>query len=542
MENPNILNKKYQNLAGSKEVSRAVEETKKDKERVSLPHSKIERTQAYLNRIEKLIDDPRGWELLSHKITKDFTLNLEDEEVLQKTINILHKIDVQTAIEGGQGREVQQTQGLSQEKINETYRSGAFERLGSQEQSVNEWLDYLKQNDADYPMWFRYLAMRNLKKMGRLDKEEGEYSKRSKSSIDSFPDLNAEALAFVYRTLDKGLGSKEYVYNSDIHTEEEKLQIEAKRVKVEQLLQKKDFAGLYAFSQLETSGASNRESLEGEWKVFEQNSEPEILVETLEHKGTGWCTASGSAPAHLKGGDFHVYYTKGDSGVYSEPRVAIRMENGVVREVRGVEHKQNLEPALVEIAQERYTSLPGGDKFEKKSEDMARVTEIVKRTEKSGDLNTEDLRFLYELDGKIEGFGYQRDLRLDELLKNRDTKEDLVSLFNCRFDQIAKTYDEALSGDIVYYGGTIGLSGRISAEGLTFPKQIGGHLYLNGLTSTEGLILPEYIGGRLGLDGLRSAKGLVLPAYIGGHLALESLSLVDKEMLREKYPQHASKI
>ena len=521
MENLNFLNKKYQNLAESREVSRAVEETKKDIERVSLPHSKIERVQAYLDRIEKLINDPRGWELLSHKIKKEFTLDLDDEEVLNRTINVLHRIEVQTAIEGGQTAEVEKTKSMSEEQITEIYKPGALERKRSQEKSLDEWLDYLKQNDAEYPMWFRYLVIRNLKKMGRLDKEEAEYSKRSKSSLDSFPDLNAEALAFVYRILDKGLGSKEYIYDPEIHTEEEKSQIEEKRNQLEILLAKKDFAGLYAFSQLETDGSSNRESLDGEWKIFEQNSDPDVLVETLAHKGTGWCTASGSAPAHLQGGDFHVYYTKGNSGVYSEPRVAIRMENGKVREVRGVDHKQNLEPALVEIAQERYSSLEGGDKFEKKSEDMAYVTSLVKKKENEEEFSDQDLRFLYEIDSNIEGFGYQKDLRIEELLKERNKKEDLSLLFNCRPDQISGTKEEALSGDIVYHVGDLNLSGLSSAEGLTLPDHVGGYLNLNGLSSAEGLILPDHIGGGLHLNGLSSA---------------------DKEMLREKYPQHIDKI
>jgi len=534
MENPSFLNKKYQNLPGSKEVSRAVEETKKDPERVSLPHSKTERTQAYLNRIENIINDPRGWELLSHKIKEDFTLDLEDPEVLQKTINTLHRIDVNTAIEGGQLAEVQQTQNISQEQINDTYMKGAFEKKGSQEESLNQWLDYLKQNDAEYPVWFQYFTMRNLKKMGRFNKEEQEYSKRSRNSLDSFPELNAEALGEVYRLLNKGLGNKEYTYNPDIHTPEQKLELEAKRSHLEKLLSKKDFAGIYSFAQMESEGNSNREHLEGEWKKFEQNSDPEILEETLRNKGTGWCTATGSAEAHLQGGDFYVYYTKGDSGTYTEPRIAIRMENEQVREVRGVEHQQNLEGDLVDIAQEKYTTLPGGDKYEKKALDMKRVTALTKKHENGEELETDDLRFLYEIDGSIQGFGNSRDLRIVQLLEGRDQRTDLTKVFDCRPEQIALTQEEALTGDCVFYKGGLSLSGLSSAEHLKLPEHLGGRLFLDGLTSAEHLKLPEHLGGGLSLSGLSSAEHLKLPEHLGGRLFLDGLTSAE----HLKLPEH----
>ena len=494
------MNKKYPNLPGSKEVSRAVEVAKKDPERIRAPHTKIERTQAYLDRIDRIIDDPRGWQLLSQKIRKDMTLELDNPEILQKTINLLHHIDVNTAIDGGQKQEIQKLGQLSQETINETYRSGAFERKGSQLASLDEWMNYLQQNDAEYPTWFRYFVMRNLGKMGRLDKEKNIYSKRSKTSLDAFPDLNAEALANVYRILNKGLGSKEYLYDPERDTPEQEQEIKNKRSHVETLLAKKDFVGLYAFAQMESEGNSNRESLDGEWRVFPQNSNPEELVETLARKGTGWCTASGSAPAHLKGGDFHVYYTLGNQGVYSEPRIAIRMENGRVREVRGVAHRQAMEAELLETAQERYQSLPGGDKFEKKSADMKYVTELVKKQKRGEDFSDEDLQFLYELDHPIEGFGYTKDVRVTELLEERNERQDLSKLFHCRPEQIALSKEEALSGNIVYFKGDLDLS---------------------SLNSAQDLILPERIGGGLDLSGL---------------------NFEDRELLRKKYPQHAEKI
>jgi|GEM_PF-1096303 len=93
-----------------------------------------------------------------------------------------------------------------------------------------------------------------------------------------------------------------------------------------------------------------------------------------------------------------------------------------------------------------------------------------------------------------------------------------------------------------HIGGYLYLSNLKSAEGLTLPKNIGGDLSLWGLTSAEGLTLPEHIGGGLNLSNLTSAEGLTLPERIGGDLDLSKLTSADKQMLREKYPQHIEKI
>lgn len=102
-----------------------------------------------------------------------------------------------------------------------------------------------------------------------------------------------------------------------------------------------------------------------------------------------------------------------------------------------------------------------------------------------------DLRFLYEFDSKIEGFGYQEDQDKDK--EGRDTKEDLSSITGFSKDEVSITKEEALSGDIKYHYGDQSLSGLTSAEDLKLPQSIGGNLWLNNLTSPEGLKLsPEH--------------------------------------------------
>jgi len=436
----NFLEQKYGDMPGSKPVSRAVEQAKKNPDRKFAPHSRDERIEAYLDRLDKIVEDERGWELLKNKIIKDLVIKTDDEETLTKIATGLYESEKRIAVEQGRRNEIMDLG--SNEDLMKGYENLAKEKRDIQVKSLNSWLDYLKQNDAQYPTWFRYFVVRNLSKMGTLDKEKGEYGKRTSYTIAPFPEINSEALGFVYRMLTTGVGSQEFVQEDQ----------KQKRTELEKIIEKKDFVKLYVFAQIETAGQLNRESLKGEWVKYDQGSDYHILENALRGKGTGWCTAEGSAPSHLQNGDFYVYYTKGTSGNYSEPRIAIRMQGNEIAEVRGVNHRQELEPALIDVAQEKYHSLPGGGKFDKKSNDMKKVTELAKKQEKNEQFSREDLIFLYEMNEGIEGFGYEKDPRIRELQDKRNSKEDAPIVFGCEPNQIAYNKEEIKEDTKAYIG------------------------------------------------------------------------------------------
>ena len=288
--------------------------------------------------------------------------------------------------------------------------------------------------------------------MGTLDKKRGEYTKRAEHTIAPFPEINSETLGFVFRMLTTGIGHNEFVFNPETDEPEKEKEIQQKHNELTKLIAKKDFIKLYAFAQIETAGQLNKESLRGEWVKYDQGSDFHVLENSLKGKGTGWCTAEGSAYGHLGGGDFYVYYTIGKGGKYTEPRIAIRMEGDHVAEVRGVNHRQELEPALLDLATEKYHSLPGGEKFDKKSHDMKTMTDLAKKQEKNQPFTRDDLTFLYELNGSIEGFGYERDPRIEELRSQRTMKTDLPIMFECSPEQIAYKKEDLKSDTKAYIG------------------------------------------------------------------------------------------
>src|SRR3990172_7708593 len=457
-----FLIEKYGDLPGSKPVERA---SRKARHEGKSAHTKQERVDAYMDRLEGISEDERGFSLLKYKILDRFTINTDDEETLSSLAQGLYESEKKQAIEQGRGADVQRLESQAGNVV-KYYKPLIEEKAEIQRQTLSSWLDYLQENDAKQPMWFRYFVVRNLGQMGIFDKERMTYSKRTPKTIAAFPELNSEALGWVYKRL-AGIDQEEAIDPNDPQTEE-------KKDYLGKIIQSKDFPKLYALAQVETAGKLNRQTIEGEWRKYDQGSDYHFLENDLKGKGTGWCTAEGSASAHLQGGDFYVYYTKGADDKYTDPRVAIRMEGDNVGEVRGVNHRQELEPELVDIAQERYHELPGGEIYDKKAADMKEMTAIYNKCFKidkgTGEkiylnpaLTKDELTFLYEINFPIEGFGYDKDTRIAELRNKRDPKEDAPIVFECQPEEIAWSEQEISPGTKAYIGPLFkGIFGRLA--------------------------------------------------------------------------------
>lgn len=288
-----------------------------------------------------------------------------------------------------------------------------------QRAGLGKWVEYLGGEDGGYPDWFKHYTWTSITKLGTYDKDKQEFQKRSRGTTAPYPELNREALAYVYDVLNKARVQGEKV---DGGANDEKLQ---------KLLKSANFGKLYAHAVLEVTPDSPelRKDTRGSWTKFNQTDDPRTarrLSGSLQGHGTGWCTAGESTAAmQLQGGDFYVYYTRDEKGKDTVPRVAIRMEQGEVAEVRGVNAAQELEPEMADITAEQLKKLPGGEEYIRKAQDMKRLTLLEKKITANPDteLTSEELRLLYQLDYEIQGFGYEEDPRIGEIRHSRGDRD-----------------------------------------------------------------------------------------------------------------------
>jgi len=409
-------------------------------------------------------------------------------------------------------------QGRGDIEITDEIRSQSSEVIISDQKStLDNWIEYFNTTDSkSCPTWAKYWAFTNMLKLSTYDKEKHAFAKRDKDTVAPFPDLNRESLAYVIDIIVKK-ANKEGIQSTEYNPE------------LKKLIEGANFGKLYAYAIEKVTPTEENELLNtnGEWIKYPQNSDHMPLVRSLQGYGTGWCTAGEStAQAQLEDGDFYVYYSYGKDdkqGHPTIPRVAIRMGGSQIAEVRGIAPEQNLDPHIGDIVNKKLAGFPDGKAYQKKSADMKRLTEMDKKNSAGEDLTIDDLRFLYEINSKIEGFGYKADPRIEEVKEKRDVKSDLSLITGYSRQQISTTKEQALRGEIKFHYGNLYLGGVRSAQGLKLPETVNGFLYLNDLQSAEGLKLPETVNGHLDLSGLQSAQGLKLSETVNGNLYLGGL-------------------
>jgi len=442
-----FLHKKDSKLHTSKAVELEMERKKIRGEEVS--QKPAEKISDWLEVIERTHtghrEDPEVMERIKNYYHKEYVIKSED---IPESAYLLEQ---RIAREAGHGTI----------EITDEFRKRKQEQIiNDQTHSLDKWLDYLTSEDAKYPTWAKYWAFKCIVTMGKLEKGEDEngqetarFAPRTKDTTASFPALNSAALSMT-------IGALRSKLEEDQKSKDERQPIEniSKKLKDEEfqkLLTTENFSKLYKQFLLEQPMYSTEglKEIRGKWITYSQGSKPEQLVKSLEGYPLEWCIRDiGTARDYLQGGDMYVYYSVNEAGEAKIPRLAIRMQEDSIAEVRGIAHDQNLDPYIAPVVETKMKEFPDGEKYEKKSADMKKLTEIENKTQKKQQLTKEELTFLYEINSKIEGFGYNRDPRIKELLDQRDPKQDAPVVFDCKPDQIAYTEKEINENTKAYIG------------------------------------------------------------------------------------------
>ncbi len=445
-------------LQKTEEVQNAVEK----KERLSgesIPNDPTPRIDTYINRLENIFLNPD--EEVRERNIDMFRNKIHDNLLIKRESFPESYFDLQKRIARERGQAVEEIP----EETKEQMKSVAIE---DQKASLDAWIDYLSSNDAMYPAWFKYYVWTQVTKLSQFDKERGEYKTRTSTTVAPFPDIYREPLAQIadlyekYPTLKKEIEPKVQTLRAKrnalrkqlkgLETETERTAIQDEMDVIEREIAhieaplndfNKKFPSLYAELTNKSLAASmeGKEETRGEWIKYNHGDmdDAEKLYSSLEHKGTGWCTAGKStAEAQVESGDFYVYYTYDKNGTPTQPRIAIRMQGDDIGEVRGVLPHQNLEPIMQDVLNEKLKDFGSkADAYRKKFEDMKLLTKIDEKTKNGEQLNKSDLEFLYETNGTIQGFGYDMDPRIYEIRGQRDRIKDMITIFDCTEKEVA---------------------------------------------------------------------------------------------------------
>ena len=384
-----------------------------------LPGKNNERRNfAYLSRLDRIIEkhgdkaEQKIWEASAENVVMDYE-DIPDSYWKQQE---------QILRDNGQGRELSR---YEKEIL-------AEDLIDKQRQSITSWANYLGDKNCPYPLWFKVYAFDGISKMSNaLNLDEADYNRRDNTTALSFPKLNAEILAKVYRQINDFYGVDKENWLSK-HSDDEKLV---------SLVKSANFPKLYAKELVDTKviikTPERTEDVHGDWFEYKLGDEEEIsnLAE-----GTRWCVVDPNvAHNYLVYGEYgHSRSTRADEesnskakfiifrledpnapGIFaSNGSASIRLDpNGIVDEISGLNDGQAVEDALVPIVKKKALSLPGGEKYLQKFDDKQTLIKLDNKRKEGEDLTKEELSFLYELDRPIATLDtYNRkDPRIPEL-------------------------------------------------------------------------------------------------------------------------------
>ena len=420
-----------------------------------LPGKNNERRNfAYLSRLNNMVE--KHGDALEQKLwvasAENLVMDYEDIP------DAYWKQQEQILRDNGQGRELSRYE----KKIL------AEDLIDKQRQSITSWANYLGDKNCPYPLWFKVYAFDGISKMSNaLNLDDADYNRRDNTTALSFPKLNAEILAKVYRQINDFYGVDKENWLAQ-HSDDEKLV---------SLVKSANFPKLYAKELVDTKvilkTPERTEDVHGDWFEYKLGDKEEIASLA---EGTRWCVVDPNvAHNYLVYGEYgHSRSTRADEESNSKAKFIIfRLEDpnapgifasngsasirlgpdGKVAEISGLNEGQAVEDALVPIVKEKALSLPGGEKYLQKFDDKQTLIKLDNKMKEGEDLTKEELSFLYELDRPIATLDTynEEDPRIPELKekydleyaleKGVDANKMVASLDSCN---IAKNLDTLL--------------------------------------------------------------------------------------------------
>jgi hypothetical protein len=360
-----------------------------------------------------------------------------------------------------------------------TAKSNRFEhvdsRIKDQEDSLDRWIDYLtSQKVSKYPDWIKYFVFREIIKIGNFREYDMAFNSRTQLTHAPFIEQRDDACEVVIEDLLKIFeiqNSRQPLpdYTDFKFTQREDFE-DGDKITYLNFLKNKNFAKLYAMAleKYRTIGEELLKETRGEWRRYEQGSDPQKMVDSISDYGTGWCiNLKGRATEYLHGvpeylfpkNDIFIYYSFNEKQQPVVPRVAMVVDGAYeITQIRGVAPGENLDPYISEVVQRKIAQLKL--KFDQKLngpeifQDLHRLNIIYNNFKNGIPLTRDDLIFLYQIRRQINCFGVhdQPDVRIKKILDERNLIEDVVIIFECAKEEIAFKPEDINENTVVYIG------------------------------------------------------------------------------------------
>lgn len=310
------------------------------------------------------------------------------------------------------------------------------EVIKDQKKELDGWIDYfIYGNGRFYPMYVQFWVFQGLQKLGDFDSVSLKFGSRNKNTVNPVVSIDEAVLEMTISLMEKYISNGEFV------------------PEIKSAFTSYNFKDLYEYCL----GVMNKKRAysfkEGIWKKYEKDSDYHILLNDIRGKYTGWCIERDSwAKEYLSKGDVYVFYSKDIYGRFTDPRITIRALDKTILEIRGIGYDQDIESDMTFVLEEKMKDFSFSEEYFLKKENAEKLSVINKKVSDGIDLDIEELKLLYEIDGPLETFGREKNDIIYKIKKQRNIRDDLAKIFGVSLDDVALCRDEIGDNTKVFYG------------------------------------------------------------------------------------------
>ena len=204
-----FLHRKYRGFSNSPEVESAARRHQRQTGEELKPQQPEDRIQAYLDRLKAILEPEatnrksaperrrRNIDMLKRMLHRQFVIT--PDQVPESYFDSISERQRR------EGRPVYyDDDSQPRYDIPDQQRSELIEALiEDQQNSLDEWVDYLTSPDAKYPDHLKYWVFRSMLGMSTYDKKKQAFGERGKGSVNPFPELNRQALSLAIGAVEK---------------------------------------------------------------------------------------------------------------------------------------------------------------------------------------------------------------------------------------------------------------------------------------------------------------------------------------------------
>ncbi len=490
---------------------------------------KINEIRVYLNKLQKLSDYYKDRPILTMYYQKRYVIKSTNipSNYYENSFTLMNS--------------------MATKLTNQELETETIKVIKNAQNSLEQWLAYF--NQKDYPYFFKFWAFQGLIKLGTYNKDTKSFRRRTLSTIAPFIEIQPDLIEKIFDLLVK------YLNGNNLGS-------------LTSLFASYNFPKIFTYFYCEKEYLANQNiNQKGKWFYYPQHGDYQLLANSLKGYNTCWCTTNlETAKKQLEVSEFYIYYTLDEENNYTIPRIAIRVQNNKIQEIRGIQDSnQNVEPCLQEVLATKIKDFSNAAVYLSKLNDNIIITTIYEKFLSGKELNDQELSCLYEIDYQIKYFGYGIDPRLSLMIKKRNITIDLAKIFSLSPLNVATNLNNINADTLCYYGllkkeitslmfvvGSLYLEANanyphlirvtnylngnsLKDNALSIPnlKYIGSAAHFYNLKSSQGLENLEIIGGMAAFANLEDARGLGNLKYIGNDADFNNLtSLEDLKSLK----------